>query len=873
MRWLELMADHRIWRIKQRCLAPVILAVFVLLATGQGRAGESAPEKPEFARHVAPIFVVKCGKCHGEGKREGSLDLRSEATLMAGGDSGPIINAEDPEQSELWLRIAAGEMPPKDEPPLAADENELIRRWLATANFENVAASAVSESDRDYWAFRPPVKAPLPKVRDSSRVRTPVDAFILAKLDSLGLAMNPDAAPEKLVRRLYFDLIGLPPSPAEVDEFVNDASPRAYEALVDRLLASPHYGERWARHWLDVVGYADSNGRRGDETRINSWRYRDYVIRAFNADMSYDQFVTEQLAGDELVDWRHADRFTPEIVEKLVATGMLRCASDATDNEPVDQVDDRYLTLHDTVEIAMKALVGLSVGCAKCHNHKYDPIPQLDFYRLEACFTPAYDPQNWLPANKRTFRDDNLRYLPEAGTAELAEHQHKTKVIDGQVAEQKKLLEGVIALYRRFWTEKELIKLPAETREPLRAALALPETQRDAAAKALIAQHAKPFAISDAELLKQSSELAAAAKPLQDAIARLEQQRPAKPEQIWALWDMKAEPPKTHLLRRGNYLTPGRVVEPGVLTALDDLGHPFVFTASDSQQGTSGRRRALAEWLTQPRHPLLARVMVNRIWQHHFGKGLVATPDDFGRQGAAPTHRELLDWLAVSFVEQGWSLKQLHRTILLSSAYRQSAAFDPARNSQDPEGVWLSWKPPLRLEAEAIRDAMLAVGGSLEARMFGSPAPVEQDKQGDGQWIVAAKGADACRRSIYLLNKRTESVTFLNVFDSPVMELNCPERTRSTVPLQALALMNNELVVEQARALAERVAREAGASESAQIELAFRLALARRPDAEERAAISAFLARQAGRNAEAQRTALADFCQTLFGTNEFLYVD
>lgn len=858
----------------RRSRALLLLAALAVLATSaQGRAGEAAREKPEFDKHVLPIFAARCGKCHGEAKREGSLDLRSASALVAGGDSGPAVNAEHPEQSELWQRIASGDMPPKDEPPLSAEEKELIRRWLATASFKEVQASAISAADRDYWAFRTPVKAPLPQVREPSRVRTPVDAFVLARLDALDVVMNPDAPPEKLIRRLYFDLIGLPPSPAEVDEFLRDPSPLAYEALVDRLLASPHYGERWARHWLDVVGFADSNGRRGDETRINSWRYRDYVIRAFNADMPYDRFVTEQLAGDELVDWRHAERYTPEIVDKLVATGMLRCASDATDNEPVDQIDDRYLTLHDSVEIAVKALVGLSIGCAKCHNHKYDPLPQLDFYRLEACFTPAYDPQNWLPANKRTFRGDNLRYLPEAGTAELAAYQEKTKAIDAEVAAQQKLRDGLIGQYRKFWFEKELIKLPAEVREPLRAALALPEAQRDAAAKALVAQHGRPLEIKDAELLKQSSELAAAVKPLEEAIAQWEKQRPPKPEEIWALWDMKPTPPETHLLRRGNYQTPGRVVEPGVIAVLDDPARPFVFPPADAKLGTSGRRRALAEWLTEPRHPLLARVMVNRVWQHHFGKGLVSTPDDFGRQGAAPTHPELLDWLAVSFVEQGWSLKRLHRTILLSSVYRQSAAFDSARNGKDPEGVWLSWKPPLRLEAEAIRDAMLATGGSLEARMFGAPAPVEQDKQGDGQWVVAAQGADACRRSIYLLNKRTENVTFLNVFDSPVMELNCPERTRSTVPLQALALMNNELVVDQARALAERVVREAPQSEPAQIELAFRLALARRPDAEELASISAFLGRQGSGGAEAKLTALADFCQTLLGTNEFLYVD
>ena len=861
-------------RTGRRRLGRLTLAVSMLFAAAaRGRAGESAAAKPEFARDVAPIFAAKCGKCHGQAKREGSLDLSSEAALLAGGDSGSAIAIGNPEQSELWQRIASGEMPPKDEPPLTPDEKGLIRRWLATADFKALAGSGASDADRDHWAFRTPVKSPLPQVREPSRVRTPVDAFVLAKLDALGLVMNPEVSPEKLIRRAYFDLVGLPPSPAEIDEFVHDPSPLAYEALIDRLLASPRYGERWARHWLDVVGYADSNGRRGDETRINSWRYRDYVIRAFNADMPYDRFVTEQLAGDELVDWRHAERFTPEIVDKLAATGMLRCAPDATDNEPVDQVDDRYLTLHDTVEIAMKALVGLSVGCAKCHNHKYDPIPQLDFYRLEACFTPAYDPQNWLPANKRTFRDDNLRYLPEAGTAELAAYQSKTKSLEAQIAEQKKLLDGVTAEYRRFWVEKELIKLPAEVREPLRAALTMPEAQRDGAAKALVAQHGKPFAINDAELLKQSSELAAAAKPLQDAIVQLEQQRPPKPEAIWALWDMKPTAPETHLLRRGNYLTPGRAVEPGVLTALDDPAKPFVFPPANEQLGTTGRRRALAEWLTQPRHPLLARVMVNRVWQHHFGKGLVATPDDFGRQGAAPTHPELLDWLAVSFVEQGWSLKRLHRTIMLSSAYRQSAAFDASRNGQDPDGAWLSWKPPLRLEAEAIRDAMLAAGGLLDERMFGSPAPVDQDKQGDGQWVVTAKGADACRRSIYLLNKRTENVTFLNVFDSPVMELNCPERTRSTVPLQALALLNNEFVVDQARALAERVLREAGPSEAAQIELAFRLALARRPDDEERAAIAAFLTRQGGNDAAAKQTALSDFCQTLLGANEFLYVD
>jgi hypothetical protein len=780
-----------------RTAMPLRLLAMASFCLGPDAASRAAAQTPTFQHHVRPIFAAKCVACHGGKQTKARLDLRTLESTLKGGKSGPIV-AGKIDDSLLWQRIDAAEMPPKGQPLLSEVERAVIRRWIEQGKFAGAAKPrqrGITEQDRSFWSFRKPVKAPTPAVKDAQRIRTPIDAFVLQKLQEKGLTLNPDASREKLIRRLCFDVVGLPPSPAEIDAFVGDTAPDAYEKLVDRLLASPQHGERWARHWLDVAGYADSNGRRGDEERRSSWRYRDWVIRALNADMPYDQFVREQLAGDELVDWRNAETLTPAMVDKLVATGFLRCAPDATDNEMVDERDDRFETLHDTVEIAARALLGLTVGCAKCHDHKYDPILQADFYRLEACFQPAYNPDNWLPANKRSFRDDNLRYLPEATPKQLAAWQTRVKPIDAAIAKV-------------------------------------------------------------AERLKKSPKDAAVKNELDALKAR----RPAAPRQLWALWDLSPEPPPTYLLKRGDFKSPGDRLRPGVLAVLDQPAQPFVFPESDRKLGTTGRRRTLAEWITRPDHPLTARVIVNRIWQHHFGKGIVRTPDDFGAEGARPTHPELLDWLAVRFVEDGWSLRKLHRLILLSSVYRQAADFDPARPAIDPTNELLWRKAPLRLEAEALRDAILAVSGALNPQQFGEPVPVKQAP--DGQFMPV--GSEANRRSIYLLNVRSESMTFLNVFDAPVMELNCPERFNSTVPLQALSLMNNPFVVAEAKGFAMRVRKFAGDDHGRQVRTAYRLALGRLPGADELAQAQHFLTRP---------DSLTNFCQVLLATNEFLYVD
>jgi hypothetical protein len=821
----------------------------------------ASPEAPAFAADVLPILRARCGACHGWEKTRGGLDLRNPAAVLAGGDSGPAVMPGKPGESLLWQRIEAGEMPPKGKPRLADAERHVLRHWIeqhrpAPAEATARRSGAITPRQRNFWSFRRPVKPPVPGVKHAEQVRTPIDAFVLQKLEARSLTLSPDAPREKLLRRVYFDVTGLPPTPAEIDAFVSDPSPDAFEKVVDRLLASPHYGERWARHWLDVAGYADSNGRRGDEERLSSWRYRDWVIGALNRDMPYNQFVTEQLAGDELTDWRHADAFTPEMTDKLVATGFLRCAPDATDNEMVDQRDDRYETLHDTVEIACRALLGLTVGCAKCHDHKYDPIPQADFYRLEACFQAAYDPANWLPANKRSFRDDNLRYLPAAGRAELAAFKSRNKVIDDEIARLRRQLGEAADRQRR---------------RILGAGFGVPPS--GPAARKLAAELRPVANLNDGELRKRSPEYAAAARKIDEAIKAQERRRLRPPAKLWALWDMSAAPPAARLLKRGNFRTPGRVVTPGVLSVLDDPEHPFACPPPDQKRGTTGRRRALAAWITRSDNPLTARVLVNRVWQHHFGNGIVKTPDDFGAEGARPTHPELLDWLAVTFVEEGWSLKKLHRRILLSSTYRQAADYRPDGARVDPANDLLWRKTPLRLQAEALRDALLAVSGSLNARAFGEPVRVKKGQ--DGQFVVAAGGPEGARRSIYVLNKRSESVTFLNVFDLPVMELNCPERFHATVPLQALALLNNEFVRGQAEGLARRVLREAGDAPARQVECAFRMALGRRPDREERAAVTAFLDRQTRGTADPATglAALTNLCHTLLGANEFLYVD
>ncbi|HZY88944.1 MAG TPA: DUF1553 domain-containing protein, partial [Gemmataceae bacterium] len=593
--------------------------------------------------------------------------------------------------------------------------------------------------------------------------------------------------------------------------------------------------------------------------------------RAFNADKPYDRFLQEQIAGDELTGYwsAHEQRqeLPAEVVEGITATGFLRCASDTSrpDFATIKNAPGYYFqTLDDTVKIVASATLGLTVQCARCHSHKYDPIPQADYYRLQAVFMSAYRPAQWVPQVQR-----RLLLATAAQEKEAAAHNAR---LDAALADLKKQGDEL----RRTWAERlfkeRLAALPEAIRADVRAALGAPPAKRGEVQRYLAGKFEKELrpggpALEQA-LTKAYPDYATRIAALSQAM-QVERAKRVTFAEVRALYDLPGEA-KTHLLRRGDYLNPGPEVTAGTLSALA-TPRPFAWAAPPAGAKSSGRRLAFARWLTQPDHPLTARVLVNRLWLHHFGEGLVATPDNFGHTGAPPSHPELLDWLAVEFVRRGWSIKAMHRLMLTSAAYRQASAFNPTAHADakriDPDNRLL-WRQRLRrLEAEALRDAVLAVAGTLNPDMGGPPVPMQ--RQGDGE-VVTPAGAAGARRSVYLQVRRSQPLTLLQVFDQPVIETNCTRRAVSTVSSQALTLLNSRFMDGQADAFAARVLRERPDAPAAH---ALRLTFGRPATAAEEAALGAFLARQAARHGGDRRRSLADLCHMLLSANEFAYVD
>jgi hypothetical protein len=629
----------------------------------------------QFEKEVLPILEANCAKCHSGSSPQGRLDVRTRSSLLKGGNSGPAIIPGAPEKSLLYSRIESGQMPLGGK-PLAKEELDRVRMWIeqgAPAMNPEAAAGlpGASPADRAHWAFQPPKTPAIPTVTQAARVRTPIDAFVLAELAKKKLTLSPDADRITLLRRVYFDLIGLPPSPSAVDKFLADTSADAYEKVVDSLLASPRYGERWGRIWLDAAGYTDSEGvLAADVIRPNAWRYRDYVIRAFNSDKPYNRFVMEQLAGDEISDYRKYDKLPPPVVDALEATGFLRTAVDATREDflPKDFAEYQWRTFFDTEQIVASSLMGLTMQCARCHDHKYEPISQRDYYRLQAFFAGAIRPDGpVLPTYNRV--------ILQATAEEKKAAEKINGPLDPVVKALKQLKSARTALYR--------------------------------------SRHPKGDAATEAELREAFPEYAAKSDELAEELNE-EEARHVELPAIRALYDLDAAPPPTKLLRRGDPQNPDEPVDAGVPTVLDDLANRFHAPRPAPDAKTTGRRRALAEWLTRADHPLTARVMVNRIWAGHFGAGIVSSLDNFGRSGAAPTNQPLLDWLATQFVERGWSVKAIHRLILTSSVYRQASAARQDALAIDPENKLLWRMPPWRLEAEIVRDAVLEAAGTLD---------------------------------------------------------------------------------------------------------------------------------------------------------------
>ena len=829
--------------------------VCMALAGLTGAAGLCAEEPQKeaivFERDVFPILKSRCGVCHFGEQPKGGLDLSRRATIVRGGQSGPAIRIAAAETSLLFEVLSSNRMPLRG-PRLTADEKGLIRSWINDgAQSESGDVAAVEEADTtyaaaeyNYWSFQPPQRPTVPVVTTPQRAEGPIDLFLLQQLEQEQLQYASVASPTTLIRRLYMDLLGLPPSPADVRQFVADRSPTAYEELVDRVLASPHFGERWARHWLDVAGYSDSAGvLSSDEERQLIWRYRDYVIRAMNGDLPYDEFVREQLAGDEVSgyweQYHSEERLSEEVVEALDATGFLRTGPDASrpDFNTIKNVKGLYYypTIDAQLNILTSALMGITVKCAKCHNHKFDPLTQREYYRLQSILMAAYNPDEWVP-----FRHRN-RPLASRKQVEFAEQRNGE--IEERVAALKKKQETLQKEQAEKLYQRRVAGTPEAMRADVLTAIAAAPANRNSLQKYLVDKFATylrpPPEKLEGVLVEQFADYQQAVASTADAIAA-EQRRRVYFDYIYATYDVPGVP-HTPLLRRGDAQTPGPVVEPGVPEMIR-APVPFTWRAPPEGAHSSGRRSALAEWLTQTRHPLTARVIANRLWLHHFGEGILSTVDDFGWAGEEPTHRALLDWLAVELEDGGWSLKQLHRYMVSSAAYRQRSSDghpDVVHAEQvDPQNRLL-WRQNLRrLEAEPLRDSILAVAGGLRTRMLGRPIPVATRPDGE---VVVNDGKLPQRRSIYLRLTRSRPLSILQLFDQPDIETNCARRSQSTVPLQALSLMNSDIVSNAAIGFAKRAVKESPADP---VSWAFEAAFSRRPDTTEQTTLKGFVAEQ-----------------------------
>jgi hypothetical protein len=912
------------------------------LAVAASAGGTSTIRALTFERDIRPIFKQHCVHCHGEGdKLKGGVDVRLRRFLVSKhGETGeaPVIPGK-PAGSLLLELVKSGEMPEKGK-KLAQEEVGIIERWIAegaiTARDEpdQVPRVWITEEEREFWAFQPIVRPAIPKTKSIPAESQPIDHFIAAKLEAKNLSLNPEASKPTLLRRVAQDLTGLPPTPDETALFMADSGAGAYGRMVERYLASPHYGERWARHWLDLAGYADSDGYSdADPVRPWAFQYRDYVIRALNADKPLDRFIQEQLAGDEINNAPLKD-MAPETIDKISATGFLRMVPDGTAGAASsEQVTARNAVVTETIKVVSTSLLGLSVGCAQCHDHKHDPIPQLDYYQLRAIFEPGFDLDHWrVPASRLV----SLMTTEERKLAESIEAE--AKLVDAErKAREDELIELVLG-----W---ELQRRPEDIREALRIAYRTDAKQRTPEQLKLLKEHPTINQLSPGSLYlydrtyntKHEAEL----KVFTEKATAIRKKKPVEPflPVFNELPAAAKTPPKTLIFHRGDPMNPKEEVQPKELTILASPGtHPFGTRpiAAKANPATSGRRLDFAQHITSGKHPLLTRVLVNRVWHHHFGRGIVGTPSDFGRLGDRPSHPELLDWLATELVARQWSLKQLHRIILNSATYKQTSERSQEKESIDPDNLLLSRTSIRRIDAETLRDSMLVASGKLNRKMFGAPVPVTIDV--DGQVIVGVDTTDTSgrpsgkivplngeefRRSVYVQMRRNRPLGMLETFDLPKMEPNCEARAASTVAPQSLALMNSSFCLQQADLFADRILREVGSDPLAQIRHAWLIALQAEPSAAQIENASRFLKTQtatlqaattigagtstvttaatqiaASSNAPspsssgtapakpaaspasasppsvaAGRAALATLCQALLNSNAFLYVD
>lgn len=792
-----------------------------------------------FEREIRPLLAEHCYKCHGEDKQKGGLRLDSAAGIETGGDTGPIIEPGKPEASRLVLAVSYADpdlkMPPKTQ--LNADQVKLLRDWVAMGAAmpaplvgAEAAPSAsgfhIKPEDQKHWAFQPIRRPEIPAVKNAAWVRNPIDAFVLARLQKKELAPNPSATAQELIRRATYDLTGLPPTPEAAVASTKDLSPEAWSRLVDQLLDSPHYGEQWARHWLDLVRYAESNSYERDDAKPNAWRYRDYVVRAFNSDKPYNRFIKEQLAGDELPDADNAS---------LIATGYFRLG--IWDDEPADRELAKFDALDDIVTTTGQVFLGLTVDCARCHNHKIDPISQADYYRFVSFFRNINHYKNGGPTDEAMLFDN---------AEQKADYERKVAELETKRTQTKNAISAISNLF----AEKQ--HLEASDSEALTKAIK--EQGREVLGEEAFASYQHLLEVS-AELEKQSVSV----------------------DRALVVTEAGPAPPDTFVLLRGNPAAHGDKVEPGFLTVLKSPAPEIPAAALDAK--TCGRRLALANWIASPENQLTARVMVNRIWQHHFGRGLVRSPNNFGLQGDRPTHPELLDWLASEFIASGWSVKAIHRLIMNSNTYRMSSQGRPEAMAADPENDLL-WRFNMRrLTGEEIRDSILAVNGALNPKMFGPSIYVDIPKAVLATQSVPGKGwgqssaEEQARRSIYIFVKRSLLVPILEGFDLAETDRTTPVRFVSVQPTQALGMINSDFINEQARLFADRLRNERTGDLRAQVSRGISLVTAREPGDSEIAEGLSLIERLEKHDNVPPERALDYFCLMLLNLNEFVYLD
>ncbi len=864
---------------------------FVLFSATVGLA--SSP--PTFEQHVRPILKAYCLDCHGGNEEvQGSLDLRLKRLAVKGGDGGPALILNDPAASPLIVRMKSGEMPPTEK-KVPAEQIAVIEAWIAAGaptlreEPEQLPPGIdITPEERDYWFFQPILRPTVPAVSASalSAQETPIDAFVSAKLQEHQLAMSSPVDLRTLLRRAAQDVLGLPPSMDEIEAFLADNSPDAYERLLDRLLASPHYGERWGRHWLDVAGFAESDGDGTDDTlRPFAWHYRDYVIRALNADTPFDRFLLEQLAGDELIPqpWNN---LTPEQIDTLAATGFLRTVIDATQSMAAEQ-EAANQVVADTIKVVGSAVYGLTIGCAQCHDHRYDPIPQADYFRLRAILEPALSTASWRRPNQRLvslYTDVDRTKVAEINAA-------LTELQNGYNVKEKKYVSEAF--------ETVLATFPEDLRPKLKDAYETPGDKRNEEQKQLLSANPK-VNLSPGVLYQYNQKAADELKADQSVIQQKAAQRPIE-DFIPVLNEVAGQIPATFLYYRGDYRQPKQQVSPGDLTIAAPDGGRFEITEAVAGAPSSNRRTVWSKHLTNGKHPLVGRVLANRLWFHHFGRGIVDTPGDFGKLGVRPTHPELLDWLATELPRLDWSWKRLHRRIMVSAVYRQAAAPQPEMAERarqlDSQNALYARFPLQRLDAESLRDRLLIAAGRLDDRLYGQSLPVEDDFVGQ----VVVKD-DRPRRSIYVQVRRSKPLSMLTTFDAPQMMLNCERRIPSTGAPQALMLMNSDVLLKHSELVARRSRIHARLSEqnqasslvdgpadavhavghpaiAQQVAFAWRLVYQRSPEPSELEAAQAFLNEQMKTLAnqpdvaDRELTAVTSLCQQLLSSNEFLYVD